>query len=288
MRTKANLKDLVQHGFHYVLAEKNSTKIAQEALTLAQKVKAIPVSEKNTAREVVTSEGVRHVVLLNAERRQEELEILALRQEEGKAILAKWRKHAGKVHHHEILKGAQAELRKAGLQDLFDLGFDEDSFQGLTSEWKEKVHRTQEWAGWWVLATDTDLSVEEVARLYQGLSVIERGWREIKSVLKVRPLHHNLPRRIEAHLMICELAYLVEKMLELRVRKAGLKGTDGTPLTGAGAIERFLPVTVDEVGAKGSARTRLVVTQLQPAQREVLEAAGIPLEAYSRGWGRLD
>ena len=287
MRTKDNLKDLVRHGFHYVLAEKNSTKIAQEALTLAQKVKAVPVSEKNTAREVVTSEGVRHVVLLNEERRKEELEVLARRQEEGKVILAKWRKHAGKMHHHEILKGAQAELRKAGLQDLFDLGFDEDSFQGLTSEWKEKVHRTQEWAGWWVLATDTDLSVEEVARLYQGLAIIERGWREIKSVLDVRPLRHRLQRRIESHLVICSLAFLLERYIELRVRESKLE-QEGRLLTGPVAVKKLgsLVVNRQEIADTGVQFTQF--TELNAEQARIVAAVGLKVEQFAKGWTGLD
>ena len=159
MRTKDNLKELVQHGFHYVLAEKNSTKVAQQALMLAQKVAPVKVSNSSVARELVTTDGVRHVVLLNEKRRQMELDVLIGRQEGGKAILAKWRKLAGKMHRNEVLKGAQSELRKEELEDLFDLGFDENTFQGLTSERMDKVRSTQVWTGWWVLGIDTELSV---------------------------------------------------------------------------------------------------------------------------------
>ena len=286
MRTKDNLKDLVKHRFHYVLAEKNSTKVAQEALTLSQKVTAVKVSESNVAREVVTADGVRHVVLLNANRRKEELETLQLRQQEGKAILAKWRKQAGKMHHHEVLKGAQAELRKAGLQDLFDLGFDEDSFQGLTSEWKEKVHRITEWAGWWVLATDTDLSVEEVARLYQGLAIIERGWKELKGVLEVRPLHHRLRRRIESHLLICSLAFLLERYVELKVREAKLE-RDGGPLTGPAAVREFesLVVNRQEIADTGVRFNQF--TELDAEQTAVVQAVGLKTEQFAKGWTGL-
>lgn len=287
MRTKDNLKDLVKHRFHYVLAEKNSTKVAQEALTLSQKVTAVKVSESNVAREVVTADGVRHVVLLNVNRRKEELETLQLRQQEGKAILAKWRKQAGKMHHHEVLKGAQAELRKAGLQDLFDLGFDEDSFQGLTSEWKEKVHRITEWAGWWVLATDTDLSVEEVARLYQGLAIIERGWKELKGVLEVRPLHHRLRRRIESHLLICSLAFLLERYVELKVREAKLE-RDGGPLTGPAAVREFesLVVNRQEIADTGVRFNQF--TELDAEQTAVVQAVGLKTEQFTKGWTGLD
>jgi hypothetical protein len=287
MRTKDNLKELVHHGFHYVLAEKNSTKIAQEALTLAQKVTPVKVSETNVAREVITADGMRHVALLNEKRRQMELDVLKERQGEGKAILAKWRKHAGKMHHHEILKGAQSELRKAGLQDLFELGFDEDTFQGLTSDWKDKVSRTQEWAGWWVLATDTELSVEEVTRLYQGLAIIERGWKEIKSVLEVRPLQHRLQRRIESHLLICSLAFLVERYVELKVREAKLE-REGRPLTGPAAVKRFesLVVNRQEIADTGVKFNQF--TELDAQQRAIVQAVGLKAEQFAKGWTGLD
>ncbi len=68
MHSKDIGTDLVGHGFHYVLAEKNSTKIAQEALALALRVKVTKVSETNVAREGVTSDGGCDVVLLSERR----------------------------------------------------------------------------------------------------------------------------------------------------------------------------------------------------------------------------
>ena len=102
-----------------------------------------------------------------------------------------------------------SKFRK-GLRGLFELDWDEDSLQGLTAKLKERVARRRREAGWWVLSTDTELPVVEVAELYMGLAIIEQGWREIKTVLEVRPLHHRLDRRVGAHLQICKLAYLLQ------------------------------------------------------------------------------
>jgi Transposase DDE domain len=287
MRTTDIVADLVRHGFHYILAEKNSSSAAQEALALGQKVEGVAIGSANTAREVVTRDGARHIVLLNAQRRRELLEVLDHRQAQGRTILARWRNRVGKVYHHEILKGAQAELRSAGLDDLFDLGFDEDSLQGLTSEWKVRVERTKKWAGWWVLSTDTNLPTAEVAHLYQGLAIIEQGWKEIKGVLDVRPLHHRLDRRIAAHLMLCELAYLLERVIELKVREAGVSGPGG-PLTGWGAVEEFRSMTANqlEVGSTGVKFSR--TTEPTARQTEILRAAGLPEDAFRKGWTGLE
>jgi transposase len=286
MRTVDIVADLVGHGFHYILAEKNSSKVAQEALARAPSARAVRVSPTNVAREVVTADGGRHIVLLNEQRRKDMLETLEHRQSQGKAILSRWRRRVGKLHHHDVLQGAQAELRSAGLQDLFELGFDEDTIRGLTSEWKGKVERTKAWAGWWVLSTDTERPAVEVANLYQGLTIIEQGWKEIKSGLEVRPLHHRLDRRITSHLMLCELAYLLERIIEHRVRKAGLT-RDGAPMTGWGAVGSFRTMVANEleVGSTGVRFYR--TTEPTAEQQAILKAVGLDEGAFRKGWTGL-
>jgi hypothetical protein len=55
------------------------------------------------------------------------------------------------------------------------------------------------------------LSPETAVASYKRLSKIERAFRSLKTVdLKVRPIHHHLPNRVRAHVLICMLAYYVE------------------------------------------------------------------------------
>ena len=44
-------------------------------------------------------------------------------------------------------------------------------------------------------------------------------------MIKVRPIYHRAKRRVEAHIFICFLAYLLAIILELRLRQAGLQLT---------------------------------------------------------------
>jgi len=61
--------------------------------------------------------------------------------------------------------------------------------------------------------------VEDAATGYRSLMVIERCFRSLKRTqLKIMPVYHWLPRRIEAHVKICVLALLLERMME---RQAG-------------------------------------------------------------------
>lgn len=70
--------------------------------------------------------------------------------------------------------------------------------------------------GKWVLLTNDDtLSAEEVAGTYKGLLVIERCFQALKSTqIEMRPMYHWLPRRIEAHVKVCVLALLIERVAE--------------------------------------------------------------------------
>ncbi len=283
MKTTEVLEDLHRHGFHYVLAEVNRN--VEAVLREAPKHRSVPVRESNVAREVIGEDGRRFIVLLNAGRRKHELEVLELRVAQGRAILEQLRKALAKGparHHHTILRQAHAALEAKGLSDLFDVEWDEDTIQGLTAKLKERVARRKREAGWWVLTTDTELPIAEVAQLYLGLGIIEQGWREIKSVLEVRPLHHRLDRRVEAHLLICMLAYLVQQILELRLKQAKV------PMTGPRAVEAFGSLVLSEVEIGHTGVRKQIVTELGKDHRAVLRAAGLEEGPFQKGWERLD
>ena len=287
MRSGDNVKDLVTHGFHTILAEKISEKAPMAILEKAVPQDPIVKTEKLVIREVAGEDARRWIVLLNEKHRTSELETLEHRRAEGEDILKHWRKRAGDIPHHELLKGCQKELSHAGLLSLFDIGFDEDSFQGLTSEMKAAYERKKKWAGWWVLSTDTELPAVQVAETYQGLAIIERGWREIKSVLDLRPVYHTLQRRISAHLAICELAYLVERYAGWKVRSAGVLGEEG-PLTGPGAFEAMGTMMVNDQEIVGTGVRFKQVTEANEVQRRIVEALGLKVESFQRGWSGLD
>jgi hypothetical protein len=75
------------------------------------------------------------------------------------------------------------------------------------------------------------LRAEQTVRAYKGLAVAERAFRSLKTVdLKVRPIHHWLPDRVRAHVLLCMLAYYVE--WHLRQAWAPLLFDDDDPAAG--------------------------------------------------------
>lgn len=84
---------------------------------------------------------------------------------------------------------------------------------------QEKVAEDENWDGLKGYLTNTELLANEVHEQYSGLWVIERAYRITKGTLEMRPMFHFTPKRIEAHVCICFIAYKVYKELE-RILKA--------------------------------------------------------------------
>jgi hypothetical protein len=64
--------------------------------------------------------------------------------------------------------------------------------------------------------SDPTLSAEDVALGYKQLLEVERGWRDLKSTLALRPIFHRLADRIRAHVILCWLALLLISVAETK------------------------------------------------------------------------
>lgn len=87
---------------------------------------------------------------------------------------------------------------------------------------QEKIDEDQKWDGLKGYITNTSLPAKEVYEQYNGLWVIERAYRVTKGTLEMRPMFHFTPRRIEAHVCICFVAYKVYKELERILKITGI------------------------------------------------------------------
>jgi Transposase DDE domain len=119
--------------------------------------------------------------------------------------------------------------------------------------------------GKYLLSTsDPDLSAEDVALGYKNLLEAERGFRDLKSTLELRPVFHRLEPRIRAHVLLCWLALLLIRVAE---RRTGLTWRRITLELG-----RMHAVTL-----QGEAGTVVQTTEPTDTQRGILRACGVPL-----------
>src|SRR4051795_11607185 len=129
---------------------------------------------------------------------------------------------------------------------------------------RAKVQTEERLDGKYLLSTsDPDLSAEDVALGYKNLLEAERGFRDLKSTLELRPVFHRLEHRIRAHVLICWLALLLiriaERKTQLTWRRIALE------------LQRLHLVTL--TGTDGTVQQ---TTPLTNSQRQILDALAIP------------
>jgi len=80
---------------------------------------------------------------------------------------------------------------------------------------RQRIAAEERLDGKYLLSTsDPDLSAEDVALGYKNLLEAERGFRDLKTTLELRPVFHRLEHRIRAHVLICWLALLLIRIAE--------------------------------------------------------------------------
>ncbi|HEY3258663.1 MAG TPA: transposase, partial [Pseudonocardiaceae bacterium] len=77
------------------------------------------------------------------------------------------------------------------------------------------VTREEHLDGKWLLRTsDLTLTPDDLAAAYKQLIAVERGWRDFKGALGLRPVFHYREDRIRAHIQLCWLALLLIRVVE--------------------------------------------------------------------------
>ncbi len=86
---------------------------------------------------------------------------------------------------------------------------------GLLRTGKAKVKAEENLDGKYLLrCSDPHMTTEDIALGYKQLLEVERGWRDMKQVLDLRPACHRREDRIRAHVILCWLALLLIRVAE--------------------------------------------------------------------------
>ncbi|MBI5613340.1 IS1634 family transposase [Candidatus Gottesmanbacteria bacterium] len=76
---------------------------------------------------------------------------------------------------------------------------------------EERLESEELFDGKWVLVTNQqDIAPTKAGRYYQTLQRIERGFRDLKSLITIQPVFHYTEKRIKAHIFVCFLALIVK------------------------------------------------------------------------------
>jgi transposase len=91
------------------------------------------------------------------------------------------------------------------------------------SESETRLGREKKIEGKYVIATsERGLGVLDAVAMYKELTDVESGFRQLKDVMAMRPIYHQVEPRVKAHIFVAALALLVQRLLGRRLEEAGV------------------------------------------------------------------
>jgi len=228
MISAENIEYLKQEGSRYIVGTPKGILKRFEGELLAQEWKQ--VHEGLEVRFCPAPDGEEVFILCRSAQRSEKERAMhdrfEKRIEEGlKQIAESCRKRKQKpvVIAQRVGRLLGQNTRASG---LFQVQIDADASGYARFAWK-KSESWRDWArlseGCYLLRSNvTDWNAEELWRAYMQLTEAEAAFRIHKSDLRLRPVWHQKQERVEAHILVCFLAYVLWKTLAQMCRQAGL------------------------------------------------------------------
>jgi len=285
MTSEDNLTWLREGGRRYLVGTPKS-ELRKWARQIADAQDWHAVRDGVEAKQCTGPDGAETFVLVRSvERREKERAMHARftrRIEDGLARLGRRLQRARRALDARRLERQLGRLlalntRAAG-RYLIELVPDATVPAGVRLEWTARPE-WDDWARWsegcYVLRTNIpDWSPEDLWRTYIQLTQAEAAFRIHKSDLSLRPIWHQSEHRVQAHILVCFLAYVLWKTLEQWQQRAGLGHSPRTILEELRRIQSTDVVLPTEDGRE--LRLRCVVRP-DAAQAALLDRLGLAL-----------
>jgi transposase len=180
---------------------------------------------KTLVQEVTSNQPGARVFVVHSEERQafeRAQRIKAMERVRARLEKLARRVATGKLKAAEKIGAAAARIliRNHGHR-YYDWRFDDGVFRFF----EHPVHfaREQAYEGKYVIQTEEpNLSALDAVRLYKELADVERAFATLKDVLDMRPIYHQTPHRVQAHIFVAALAFLLHRAIEKKLKAAGL------------------------------------------------------------------
>lgn len=211
-----NLAYLTQEDYPFIVAlRKRNLKEVEDLLKSAPSNYKI-ISNNLYIKEVPTDK-IRYLICKNPQKAQDDK---IFRDNLIKGVSFKLNK-LSKTAQSNLKRSAELLTQKKAKR-YFITGIDkQNKFFWQLNE--KAIGYEKELDGVYILKTNvSDLKAYEVVKAYKNLCEVEDAFREIKDFLKLRPVYHYSPQRVKGHVIVCVLAYLIEKLLERHLQRTNL------------------------------------------------------------------
>ena len=249
-----NRRYLRKGGNHYIIGERLRSGSAEADAALSRQGRYQEVAENLRVKEVRIAEDERFVICHSPEGAERDAAIRA-------RLIAQLKELTG--DSDALTRDKRAELRgvvstKPGLNRYLRV-----TPGGLLRVDAGKAKAEENLDGKYLLRTsDPKMTAEDIALGYRQLLEVERGWRDLKQVIDLRPVYHRKEERIRAHVILCWLALLLARIAE--------NATGNTWPQLRRQLDRIAVGTF--TGPAGTFRQR---TQITDAQQDILTRLGL-------------
>lgn len=227
--TKENLEEIETNGLESIFAmrKRRDKEVAEIVLGCSSRIWCIE-DEELWWQEVRSADGIRYIVCRNPDvavkQRQMREDNIKWLKEEIEKIKDKTERAKKKPSLKKVIAQIEEILRHKHGRRL--ISYEVEEKDRKISYWiKEKSLKIEEALdGIYILRTrETAMNARQIIEAYKDLTDVERAFRTMKSSLQLRPFYHRTESRVKAHVLICYLAFLIERYVErhLKIHKAG-------------------------------------------------------------------
>jgi hypothetical protein len=201
-----NRRYLRKGGGSYIIGEKLRSGSADASAALSRQGRYKDVAGNLKVKEVRIADDERFVICFNPEAAERDAAVRAKMITRLQEVIAE---------SDQLSRDKRAELRgvistKPGLNRYLRV-----TPGGLLRTDAARAKAEENLDGKYLLRTaDPKLSAEDIATGYKQLLEVERGWRDMKQVIDLRPVYHRREDRIRAHVTLCWLALLLARIAE--------------------------------------------------------------------------
>ena len=201
-----NRRYLRKGGNHYIIGERLRSGSAEAGAALSRQGRYQEVAENLRVKEVRIAEDERFVICHSPEGAERDAAIRARMITQLKELID---------GTDALSRDKRAELRgvistKPGLNRYLRV-----TPGGLLRVDASRAKAEENLDGKYLLRTrDPKMTAEDIALGYRQLLEVERGWRDLKQVIDLRPVYHRKEERIRSHVILCWLALLLARVAE--------------------------------------------------------------------------
>jgi hypothetical protein len=201
-----NRRYLRKGGGHYIIGEKLRSGSAEAQAALSRQGRYKDAAGNLKVKEVRIAEDERFVICFNPDAADRDSAVRARMIAQLTELIK---------DSDTLSRDKRAELRgvistKPGLNRYLRV-----TPGGLLRTDAARAKAEENLDGKYLLRTsDPKMTAEDIALGYKQLLEVERGWRDMKQVIDLRPVYHRKEERIRAHVILCWLALLLARIAE--------------------------------------------------------------------------